>query len=93
MKRDQQDKLREIIRRRTGSAAIHEVALHDDLVEQLRLDSLTALEILAAVEKEFGVLFPDESLHEMRTLQRIQDEIDRYSEEFGKAGEVRCASD
>ena len=93
MNREEQYKLREIIRRRTSSAAIHEIAAQDDIVEQLRIDSLTALEILAAVEKGFGILFPDESLHEMRSLQRIQNEIDKYSEEFGREGEVRCASD
>lgn len=93
MNRDEERKLREIIRRRTGSPAIYEISSDEDLVDRLRIDSLTALEVLAAVEKEFGIMLPDESLHKMRTLQRIQAEIDAYTEEFGREGRTTCASD
>jgi acyl carrier protein len=47
--------------------------LDDDLVEVLGLDSLAALRLLAAVEKRFGVRFPDEHLAEYRTLRQLRD--------------------
>ena len=43
----------------------------DDLVRELGLDSLAALRLLAAVEKRFGVRFPDDRLAEFRTLRRL----------------------
>jgi acyl carrier protein len=51
------------------------VGLDDDLVRELGLDSLLALRLLAAVEKRFGVRFPDERLAEFRTLRRILDVV------------------
>jgi acyl carrier protein len=45
--------------------------LDDDLVRELGLDSLAALRLLAAVEKRFGVRFPDDRLSEFRTLRRV----------------------
>ncbi len=51
------------------------VRLDDDLVRVLGLDSLAALRLLAAVEKRFGVRFPDERLAEFRTLRQLCDFI------------------
>jgi acyl carrier protein len=47
----------------------------DDLVRELGLDSLAALRLLAAVEKRFGVRFPDDRLTEFRTLRQLCDFI------------------
>jgi len=46
-----------------------------DLVDELGLDSLAGLRVLAAVEKQFGVRFPDARLGEFRTLQHLLDFI------------------
>jgi acyl carrier protein len=55
--------------------------LDDDLVRELGLDSLAALRVLAAVEKRFGIRFPDERLAEFRTLRQLLDFIsDKDSE-------------
>jgi acyl carrier protein len=51
------------------------VALDDDLVRALALDSLAALRLLAAVEKRFQIRFPDEQLAEFRTLRQLSDFI------------------
>jgi acyl carrier protein len=48
---------------------------NDDLVEQLGLDSLGALHILAALEKKLGVRFPDERLSELRTLRSLEEAV------------------
>ena len=47
----------------------------DDLVETLGLDSLEGLQVLAAVEKRFGVRFPDERLAQLRTVRALVDAI------------------
>ena len=51
------------------------ISLDDDLLEALDLDSLGALRMLAAVEKHFGVRFPDDELSQLRTLRRLLDGI------------------
>jgi len=51
-----------------------EVALltrDDDLVEKLGLDSLQGLEVLAVLEKRFGVRFPDDRLADLRTIRAL----------------------
>lgn len=45
---------------------------HDDLLETLGLDSLTGLRILAAIEKQHAVRFPDASLSRLRTLAHLR---------------------
>jgi len=52
-----------------------------DLVQELGLDSLAALRLLAAVEKRFDVRFPDERLAEFRTLRILRDFIAGYRQE------------
>jgi acyl carrier protein len=52
--------------------------LDDDLVRVLGLDSLAALRLLAAIEKRYGIRFPDERLAEFRTLRQLLDFIARY---------------
>lgn len=47
------------------------IGLDADLILELGLDSLGGLRLLAAVEKRFGVRFPDRRLHEFRTLRQL----------------------
>ncbi len=49
--------------------------LDADLVQELGLDSLAALRLLAVVEKRFDVRFPDERLADFRTLRQMRDFI------------------
>jgi acyl carrier protein len=55
--------------------------LNDDLVLELGLDSLASLRLLAAVEKRFGVRFPDDRLAEFRTLRQLHDFIAQQGQE------------
>ncbi len=48
----------------------------DDLTHTLGLDSLAGLRLLAAVEKRFGVRFPDDRLGEIRTLKQLLELIE-----------------
>jgi acyl carrier protein len=47
------------------------LAVDDDIVRVLNLDSLGGLRMLAAIEKRFEIRFPDERLSELRTVSRI----------------------
>lgn len=47
------------------------LTLDDDLVEKLGLDSLEGLQVLAVLEKRFGVRFPDERLATLRTVREL----------------------
>jgi len=47
------------------------LGVDDDLVESLGLDSLAGLRVLAAVEKQFDVTFPDDQLSKLRTLRQL----------------------
>jgi len=49
----------------------------DDLVEVLGVDSLQGLQVLAGVEKRFGIRLPDEELIHLRTIGRIADAVRR----------------
>ncbi len=53
------------------------VGSDDDLMSELGLDSLAGLRLLAAVEKRFGIRFPDDRLGEIRTVRQLLDLIER----------------
>ena len=50
-----------------------EIPLEAKLFEDLGADSMMALEILAALEKKYKVIVPEESLPQMTTLKKIID--------------------
>ena len=73
--------LREILARQSR-LDVDGVGLDDDLIRELGLDSLTALRVLAAVEKRFEVRFPDERLGELRTLRQVLEFLGEEEEEL-----------
>ena len=58
------------------------VRIDDNLVEVLGVDSLQGLQILAAVEKRFGIRLPDEELIRMRTIGAIVAAVARLQQEI-----------
>jgi len=73
--REREQALRALIGRLTKQDA-SEVGLEGDLVRELDFDSLTALRILAGIEKHFEVQFPDDRLSEFRTIKTLMDFIE-----------------
>ena len=61
------------VTRRDASA----IAADDDLVETFGIDSLEGLQILAGIEKRFGIRIPDDELIQMRTIRRISEAVAR----------------
>jgi acyl carrier protein len=66
----------EVTRHDTGS-----VSADDDLVEAFGIDSLEGLQILAGIEKRFGIRLPDDQLIHLRTIRRITETVDRIQRE------------
>ena len=67
---DRERELRGLITK-TTKADVSTLGLDDDVMDALGLDSLAGLRLLAAVEKRFGIRFPDERLGEFRSLRKI----------------------
>ncbi|MBM4001413.1 MAG: acyl carrier protein [Planctomycetes bacterium] len=66
-----------------GHDRASDIGLDDDLPHGLGLDSLASLRLLALVEKQFAVRFPDDQLAHYRTLRRIMEFIVARREESG----------
>ena len=50
---------------------IDQIALDAHLIQDLGADSMMALEILAALEKKYRIVIPEEKLRDMTTVNRI----------------------
>jgi acyl carrier protein len=59
-----------------------EIPLDAHLVQDVGADSMMALEILAALEKKYRIVIPEEKLREMTTVNRI---IELTQESIGKS--------
>lgn len=53
-----------------------EITPEAKLVEDLGADSMMALEILAALEKKYRVIVPEENLPKLTTLSKITELVD-----------------
>ena len=51
------------------------------LGDDLGLDSLDAVDLVVALETEFGCRIPEETARSMATLQHIYDYVDEYLEQ------------
>ncbi len=57
-----------------------EIKAESDLFKDLEADSLDAVELMMAVEEEFGVSVPDEELPNLHTVQDIVSYVDAHKE-------------
>ena len=57
----------------------HTIDPNAQLVEDLGMDSMMALEILAAIEKRFRIKVPEENLPKLTTLNHIIQVAKRYA--------------
>ncbi len=73
-----EDRIRQIIQELTGKS-LDNTSSDEDLLESFGLDSLAGLKMLATIEKKCQVVFPNEKLAELRTLNSIKNEIENSS--------------
>jgi len=71
LEKDIRDIVAEVLEKKPG-----EIPLEAHLFNDLGADSMMALEILAALEKKFKVVVPEDSLPQMTSLKKIIDLAD-----------------
>ncbi len=74
------DRVRDIVVEQLGvekSAVSAEASLIDDL----GADSLDTVELVMALEEEFGLEIPDDAAEKIKTIQQITDYIAEHSQE------------
>ena len=49
-----------------------------NIMEDLKADSLDVVELLMAIEEEFGVTVPDEDISDLKTVQNIVDYVESH---------------
>lgn len=54
------------------------IAMEASLADDLNIDSLDAVELVMALEEEFGIKIPDEELGNMKTVGNIVECIEKY---------------
>jgi acyl carrier protein len=68
------DDVRELVARQLG---VHEVGLHDRLVEDLGAESIDLVKIIAVIEETYGVNVDEERLPLLRTVRDLAAELVR----------------
>ncbi len=70
--------VRKIIEEMTGQS-LGDISADEDLLEACGLDSLAGLRMLATIERKCQVVFPNEELANLRTLNSLQNQIEKGS--------------
>lgn len=65
------ERVREIIADQLGVDDIQSITLKTSLIDDLEADSLDAVEVIMALEDEFGIEIPDEEAENFKTIGDI----------------------
>lgn len=65
------EKIRTIIAEQLGIDNLGDITLETSLVEDLEADSLDAVEVIMALEDEFGIEIPDEEAENFKAVKDI----------------------
>jgi acyl carrier protein len=82
---DLEARIKQILTYRLGIAA-DEIRLDATLVEDLGMDSLDAVELAIATERQFNVTLSDEQMAKLRTVGDIVALVQRLADEQGTTG-------
>ncbi len=69
------DKVKEIIAEQLGLDGVEDMTEATSLMKDLEADSLDAVEIMMALEDEFGVTVPDEDAEKFQNIGEIAEYI------------------
>lgn len=58
------------------NVSLDKITMETHLVDDLGADSLDAVELIMAIEDEFGIEIPDEKAGEMKTVKDIVDYVE-----------------
>lgn len=70
------DKVKEILVENLGVSE-EEVKMESDIQEDLGADSLDIVEIVMAIEEEFGVSIPEDQIQNVKTVKNIVDYVNK----------------
>lgn len=70
------EKVRDIISDQLGVADIESITMETSMIKDLGADSLDAVEIIMALEDEFGVSVPDEEAENFKSIGDIVNYIE-----------------
>ena len=70
------EKIKELVVARTGVSA-DELDMDTSIVNDLEADSLDAVEIIMAIEDEFGIEIPDEDAEKFLTIGNMVEYLER----------------
>jgi len=70
-------RLDDLIRDQLCLARDHELKPEDSLVNDLGADDLDEIEVVIALEEEFGIMISEEDAQGLKTVQNIYDYIDK----------------
>ena len=62
------EKIKSIIAEQLGIDELDNITMETSLVEDLEADSLDAVEVIMALEDEFGIEIPDEDAEKFKTV-------------------------
>ncbi|MFR2553405.1 MAG: acyl carrier protein [Clostridioides difficile] len=65
------EKIKEIIAEQLGVDNLDEITMEASLMDDLEADSLDAVEIIMALEDEFGIEIPDEEAENFKSIGDI----------------------
>ncbi|MBP3929537.1 MAG: acyl carrier protein [Peptostreptococcaceae bacterium] len=65
------ERVREIIADQLGVDDIQSITLKTSLIDDLEADSLDAVEVIMALEDEFGIEIPDEEAENFKSISDI----------------------
>lgn len=71
------DKVKEIIVEQLGLEESQEIKRETSLINDLEADSLDAVEIIMAIEDEFGIEVPDEEAEGFKNIGDIVDYVEK----------------
>ncbi|MGL5329508.1 MAG: acyl carrier protein [Peptostreptococcaceae bacterium] len=71
------ERIKEIIAEQLGLDGVDELTLETTLKEDLDADSLDAVEVIMALEDEFGMEIPDTDVENMKTIGDICQYIEK----------------
>lgn len=73
------DKVKRIIEDQTGFPSA-DMTLTTSLLDDAGVDSLDMIEIVMAIEEEFGIDIPDEDIEKIKTIQDVVEYIDGHKQ-------------
>lgn len=71
------DKIKEIMAD-TLACDENKITPEASIADDLSIDSLDAVELVMALEEEFGIKIPDEELGKLKTVQDIVDTVEKH---------------